>query len=67
MSGGTGSGYTLTPTGTLPPGVAHGCRRHDLRDADAAGRFAFAASATDTEGRTATYPVIINVAAKLAS
>lgn len=65
VSGGTGSGYTLTPTGTLPPGVTMDADGTIFGTPTTAGRYAFAVTATDTESRTATYPAIINVAAKL--
>ena len=65
VSGGTGSGYTLASTGNLPPGVAMDADGTISGTPTTAGRYAFAATATDTEGRTATYPVIITVAPKL--
>ena len=65
VSGGTGSGYTWAPTGTLPPGVAWTLTaRSPGRPRRPAGTRS-RSPPTDTEGRTATYPVIINVAAKL--
>lgn len=65
VTGGTGSGYTLALTGTPPPGVTMDADGTISGTPTTAGRYAFAVTATDTESRTATYPVIVTVAAKL--
>jgi len=67
-TGGTGIGtytWTLT-TGALPQGMALTADGTISGTPRAGGRFAFTATATDTEGRTANYPATLNVAQRLA-
>jgi len=66
VAGGTGvDTYTWSVSGTLPQGVTfdQGTLSGTPR---AAGRFVLAVTATDAEGRTATYQAVLNVAQKLA-
>jgi hypothetical protein len=66
-TGGTGPGtYTWTLEGTLPEGVVFDPTTATFSGRPrATGAFAFSAKATDQQGRTATYPGRIVVAARL--
>ncbi len=66
-SGGTATTYTWALTsGTLPSGLVFGTDGTITGTPRTTGISRFTVTATDTEGRTGTFPAVINVAAKLA-
>lgn len=64
-TGGTGT-YTWSRAGSLPPGIVFGAAGDITGRPTAAGTYRFTVTATDTEGRTATYNGIMTVAPRLA-
>ena len=65
VSGGSGT-YTWSPaSGTLPPGVTFAADGTISGRPTAVGIYRFRASAADTEGRVASYDVMLSIAARL--
>jgi hypothetical protein len=64
-TGGAGT-YTWSRAGSLPPGIVFGVAGDLTGRPSAAGTYRFTVTATDTEGRTATYNGVMTVAPRLA-